>query len=247
MKKITQFFIAVFFLSSTIGLNAQSQEKLELFFKLSDYFLKRHVYKGLVNYQYSSQNSAEIELLHKTIGEVSLTNTTPSERKAFYINAYNILVIYQVTKAYPLARPLDKDGFFDKVQYAVAGEQLTLNDLESKKILQANDNDPRFHFVLACAAISCPKLYNLAYKPENVEKLMEERTILALNDESFIYLDRQSKTVMVSKIFEWYTSDFSGNSDSIIEYINQYRTEKIPSNYKVRYYEYDWTLNERKS
>ena len=154
MKTIARFITAVLLLVSTTITHAQSSEKLELFFKLSDYFLKRHVYKGLVNYQYSSKNSAEIELLHKTAGEVDLSNATTSERKAFYINAYNVLVIYQVTKAYPLARPLDKDGFFDKTSYLVAGEQLTLNDLESKKILESNGNDPRFHFVLACAAIS---------------------------------------------------------------------------------------------
>ncbi len=247
MKKITGFITAVVLVTSITTLQAQSSDKLELFFKLSDYFLKRHVYNGLVNYQYSSKNSAEIELLHQTAKEIDLSKATPSEKKAFYINAYNILVIYQVTKAYPLARPLDKEGFFDKISYSIAGEQLTLNELESKRILEDNDNDPRFHFVLACAAISCPRLYNLAYKPENVDELMDERTNLALNDDSFIYLDKQSKTVMVSKIFEWYMSDFNRNGDNIIDFINKYRIEKVPSNYKVDYYEYDWTLNERKS
>ncbi len=245
MKKIAGFLFVLSFLISSGSLHAQSGEKLELFFKLSDYFLKRHVYKGLVNYQYSSKNSAEIQLLHKTITEVDLSNATTNERKAFYVNAYNILVIYQITTSYPLARPLDKEGFFDGSYHSVAGERLNLDELESKKILKAFDNDPRFHFVLACGAISCPKLYNLAYKPEDIEQLMEERTQFALSDNDFIYVDDPSKTVRVSQIFNWYKSDFDKAGASILEFINKYRIEKIPSNYKIEYYEYDWTLNER--
>lgn len=244
MKKKAGFLLVLFSVTATFQLNAQSPEKLELFFKLSDYFLKRHVYKGLVNYQYSSQNSAEIELLHKTIGEVDLSGASAEEKKAFYVNAYNILVIYQVSASYPIARPLDKEGFFDGTYYTVAGEKLNLNELESGKMLTTY-NDPRFHFVLACGAISCPPLHNLAYTPEKMEQLMEARTKLALNDSNFIYLDQGRKTVMVSKIFEWYKDDFNVSGSSTIDFINKYRDEKIPADYKVAFYEYDWTLNER--
>lgn len=241
MKKKAGFLLIVFLLTS-ISTFAQNADKLELFFKLSDYFLKRHVYKGLVNYQYSSRNSGEIELLYKTISEVDLTGASDSEKKSFYVNAYNILVIYQVTSSYPLARPLDKEGFFDATYHSVAGERLSLDELESSKMLKAY-NDPRFHFVLACAAISCPKLYNLAFKPENIDQLLDDRTRSALNDDGFLIVDNANKTVKISQIFDWYKSDF-GN-EPILDFINRYRDTKIPSDYRIEYYEYDWTLNER--
>lgn len=240
--KRAYILIAVVLLVST-NLHAQV-DKRELFFKLSDYFLKRHVYKGLVNYQYSSENSGEVDLLHKTIGEIDLTGASPTEKKAFYVNSYNLLVIYQITKSYPLSRPLDKEGFFDKTSYKVAGEDLTLNQLES--MMLKTYNDPRFHFVLACGAMSCPKLHNLAYKPGDIEKLMDERTKLALNDDTFTQVLDDKESAGISKIFEWYKADFEQNGQSTVDFINKYRTEKIPTNYKVQYYEYDWTLNERK-
>lgn len=243
MKLKANLFLLIFILTGIIA-QAQSQDKLELFFKLSDYFLKRHVYKGLVNYQYSSKNSAEIELLHKTIQEVDLSAASDVEKKAFYVNAYNILVIYQVTQSYPLARPLDKEGFFDASYHDVAGERLTLNELETNKMLDVY-NDPRFHFVLACAAISCPKLYNLAYQPQNVDELLEERTTLALNDDAFIVVDDATRTVKISQIFEWYKADFEKSGTSTLDFINQYRTSKIPTNYTIEFYQYDWKLNER--
>ena len=239
MKRI---LLITAFLFSYVFVQAQP-EKLTLFFKLSDYFLKRHVYKGLVNYKYSRDNSREIDLLQKTIAEIDLSSASDSERKAFMINAYNLLVIYQVTQNYPLAKPLDKEGFFDVTTFAIAGEQLTLNQLESKMI--AEFKDPRFHFVLACAAMSCPKLYNLAYKPDNLEQLMEERTSLALNDKDFTRVNASTNQISLCKIFEWYKKDFEMEGTTI-EFVNKYLDSKISTNYRVSYYEYDWTLNERK-
>ena len=109
----------------------------------------------------------------------------------------------------------------------------------------AEFKDPRFHFVLACAAMSCPKLYNLAYKPDNLEKLMEERTSLALNDKDFTRVNTSANQISLSKIFEWYKKDFEMEGTTI-EFVNKYLDSKISTNYRVSYYEYDWTLNERK-
>lgn len=106
--------------------------------------------------------------------------------------------------------------------------------------------DPRFHFVLACAAMSCPKLYNRAYTSENVNALMEDRTRIVLNDPNFIRVRGAEKEVQLSKIFEWYRQDFQKDGQSVLDYINAYREDKIPSDYRIVYYEYDWTLNERK-
>ena len=52
-------------------------------------------------------------------------------------------------------------------------------------------------------------------------------------------------TVQVSKIFDWYQDQFLTVSESLIGYINLYRKDKIGSNYKLEFREYDWTLNDR--
>ena len=66
---------------------------------------------------------------------MDLSSASAESKKAFYINAYNLIVIYQVSKFYPLKSPLDKSGFFDKVKHQVAGEALTLNALELKTLV----------------------------------------------------------------------------------------------------------------
>ncbi len=244
MKKLT-FSLGLIFLLTAGNLQAQNNS-LETYFKLSDYFFKRYVYNGLVNYQYASKNAKEIDLLFDMIATIDLSGESDDVKKAFYINAYNLLVIHQVVRSYPIDNPLDEDGFFDKNTFEVAGESMTLNQLELNKML-GDYKDPRFHFVLACAASSCPKLANFGYTPGGVEDLLEERTRLVLNDDDFIKVNDSRKRVQVSKIFEWYKKDFDATGLSLIDFINQYRNEKIPSNYKVEFYEYNWSLNERKS
>jgi len=55
---------------------------------------------------------------------------------AFYINAYNLLVIHQVVKNYPLSSVQDKNGFFEKRKFQIAGEEMSLNRLEKDKLLK---------------------------------------------------------------------------------------------------------------
>ncbi len=246
MKRYTVLTIITILFLQSFSLEAQSNKDLNLFFRLSDYYLNKYVYHGMVDYKYANRYSKEIDALYDLIGKVDLSAASQNEKIAFCINTYNILVIYQVAKNYPISNPLDHDGFFDKNTHLIAGEELTLNQLEIDQMLRQFE-DARFHFVLACAAKSCPQLADFAYKPENVDKLLQDRTVMTLNDDNFIRIDHNAKKIMVSKIFEWYASDFENKEGSIRNYINKFRTEQLPADYTIGYYEYDWTLNEKKS
>ncbi|MGB3586410.1 MAG: DUF547 domain-containing protein, partial [Tunicatimonas sp.] len=167
-----------------------------------------------------------------------------AEKKAFYINAYNIVTIYQIIQIYPVKSPMNINGFFDKNKHQVAGKSLTLNQLEKERLLK-DHFDARAHFVLVCAAMSCPPLASFAYQADQLDQQLEERTRQALNSPEFIRVDKSKKKVHISKIFDWYKGDFTKNQASVLQYINQYRDEKIPESYKVGYYEYSWALNEQ--
>ena len=217
---------------------------LPSFFSRTDAFFKKNVANGRVHYKDIKANFSEIESLYKDMGSMSLAGASANTKKAFYINAYNLAVIYQVTKYYPLKSPLDKSGFFDKVKHTVAGEALTLNALEIKKLVLAT-KDPRIHFVLACAANSCPPLASFAYKPENLDQQLNTRTKGSINNSKWLVVDASSKKASISKIFDWYEKDFTMNGETtVIEFINKYRTQPIPASYRVVHYEYDWGLNE---
>lgn len=238
MRKI---FILLFV---TTGLFTQaSATTVKEFLPKADAFLKMHVKNGAVAYKVINQKPAESEALYRLIGETSLSGASDNEKKAFYINAYNIIVIYWAAKYYPLKSPLDRSGFFDKVKHIVAGEEMTLNALEIKKLLLPY-KDGRFHFVLACAAKSCPPLASFAYMPEKLDQQLTERSTAALNNPEWIRVDKTKSSVGLSKIFEWYKGDFIEGGKSPIEWVNKFRKEKIPPTFSITYYEYDWSLNE---
>lgn len=200
--------------------------------------------RGMVDYQGILDNRDRIDQLYQQISDMSLADASDAEKKAFYINAYNIATIHQVIENYPVASPTDVDGFFDKKKHTIAGEQLTLNELEKKKLLEPY-KDPRVHFVLVCAAVSCPPLASFAYEADKLEEQLEEKTRQALNNDAFVRVMDDKKSVELSKIFEWYQSDFTGQSPSLVAYVNQYRDQKIPADYQIGHYEYDWTLNKQ--
>jgi hypothetical protein len=119
----------------------------------------------------------------------------------------------------------------------LANKKYSLNKIENE-ILRPQFKDPRIHFAVNCAAKSCPPLYNHAYTAENLETTLEARTKTFINNTKYNTLT--SKSVKISRIFEWYSADF-GN---IQAFLNKYSNKKINSEASVEYNEYNWDLNE---
>lgn len=211
-----------------------------------DAFLCKHVENGQVKYGAIKAAPEEMNQIVAALANFDLDElSSETARKAFWINAYNIVVIHAVVRAYPIDSPMDVPGFFDTKTYPVAGDTLTLNEIENQK-LRADFGDPRIHFALVCAAKSCPPLIPEAYWPEKLDAQLEERTRANLNDNDFIRVTETEKTVSLSEIFKWYREDFVTPECGLLAYINGYRNQKIPSTYTVDYYSYNWELNEHK-
>ncbi len=240
MKKLILIALGLF-----IGLISSAQS-LDSFLNKADAFFKKNVKLGQVNYTGIVNDSKELNSLVSQIADFKVSSLSDPERKAFYINAYNISVINGIIKAYPTKSPLEIGGFFDSKKHAIAGDNITLNQLEKDRLLKVT-GDEKLHFVLVCAAISCPPIATFAYRPEQLEAQILERTKLALNNDEFIQVDDQKKTVGLSEIFKWYPGDFKDKAENIVAYLNKYRTAQIPSNYKTTYYTYNWSLNEQSS
>lgn len=209
-----------------------------------DAFMKAHVVDGRVDYAQLKKSGVELADLYKQLGSINLASASDKEKKAFYINAYNVAVIHEVVQAFPIKSPLDKAGFFDKLKHRVAGQEMTLNQLEKDKLLNAY-GDARVHFAVVCAAVSCPPLASFAYTADKLDGQLDERTKLALNNPSFIRVNKGQKKAELSKIFDWYKSDFTKGGQTALAYVNEFRREKIPGDYTTGFYEYDWTLNGR--
>ena len=238
MRKLILLFVLIAGMS-----HAQSTDFRDEFFTLADQFFGKYVLHGDVKYTRIAKDTELMDILVSLIAGIPLHSFDENEAKAFYINVYNILVIKQVVDHFPVNGPMNIDGFFDKKRFNVAGNKLTLDQLE-KKIIFVRFPDPRIHFALVCAAEGCPELPDFAFLPDKLEQQLFEVTKGAMNDPQFLKVNDQQETVYVSKIFEWYRKDFLENHSTIIEYINAYREKKIPENYRMLYYDYSWNLNQ---
>ncbi|MGB0882832.1 MAG: DUF547 domain-containing protein, partial [Vicingaceae bacterium] len=177
------------------------------------------------------------------VSTFDLSKQSDIEKKAFYINAYNLLVINSIVKNYPVNSPMEVTGFFDGIKHQIAGEKRTLDEIENK-ILRPTYKDPRFHFVLVCGAVGCPPIINEAYFPERLDEQMEQQAKASINS-SFVNVDDVNKRVEASEIMSWYKEDFVSKTQTEIDYLNKYRTTKIPADYKLTYSKYNWALNKQ--
>lgn len=238
-------FFSTFVLIAVL-VNSATATISQTFFDDVDSFLNRYVTEGKVNYL-SIKNETNLSPLILQVENMDLSQATDVEKKAFYINAYNLSVINMVIEDYPITTvlPNGNDDFFDADKITVAGEEMTLNFLE-KELLIKKDNDARIHFVVNCAAISCPVILNEAFRPELLEEQIVAQTRNAMNDTDFTRVNSSEEKVSLSKIFDWFESDFGGSTTKVLEFINEYRDENIPANYEVTHYEYNWDLNEFK-
>lgn len=234
------FLISLLLTISFIQLDAAS------FFDRADIFFKTYVQADAVRYRAIQENATDLQQLVGEIAQMNVEELDTDTKKAFYINAYNLLVIQGVLENDPLVSVQQVSGFFDQKNYTVGGKRISLNELEKQWLLAAYQ-DARLHFVLVCGAVGCPPITNFAYQPAQLEAQLEQQTRLALNNPTFIRVSPASKQVALSQIFEWYSTDFGGSKQSALKFINRYRTDSIPSDYEIRFYDYDWSLNEIKT
>lgn len=237
MKKI--ICIAVLLLSA-MTIKAQDSNA---FLTQADSFFKKYIANGKVAYSSIYEDQSDLDRLLVLAKEVSVSKEDSNNYQAFWINAYNLSVIKGIINNYPTNSPLDIAGFFDNQTYALGGEDITLNDIEHK-LLRGHFNDARFHFVLVCGAVGCPPLISQAYFPDTLNSQLDAQTKIALNG-SFLRVNAKKKRVEASQIMEWYKEDFTMNGESEIDFINKYRTDKIPNNFKIKYFPYDWKVNKQ--
>jgi len=158
---------------------------------------------------------------------------------AYWINAYNALTVQLILQNYPLKSIKDlKDPWGRKV-IEIEGKSYSLGEIEHEVLRKMNE--PRIHFAINCASVSCPKLLNEAFSSLKLEQQLYRLTCDFLSDKSKNQLN--GKKTMLSKIFQWYVKDF-GSFDDQINFFKKYGDETISKKTSFRYLPYDWNLNE---
>jgi len=237
---------------------------------------------GWVDYQGLGKDQAQLLAYEQALGGVTadqISAWSEPRRLAFWINAYNAFTLRAIVDNYPIKRSSSIKGLFGpsnsilqipgvwkKLEWQAGGETVTLDQIEHE-ILRVKFAEPRIHFAIVCASVSCPNLRNEAFVANRIDaQLNEQLSNFIANTDKGVSIDVERKRVKLSKIFEWFEEDFdvpgndkqllSGRTDGeagVLRYLARYfpvgdELQSLRSgDLKVSYLEYDWHLNEKGS
>ena len=219
-----------------------------------DQALKKYVDdKGLVDYNSIAKDSGFSEYV-QSLQTARVEELSRDGQLAFWINGYNAVTIDKVIKKKPKKSVRETfipgvwtaTKFFTSREHIVAGKRLSQDDIEHE-ILRKQFKDPRIHFAIICASMGCPPLPRIAYTEENVQTRLEEETRKYLNSQRGTRIDRAENTLHMSKLFDWFATDFIQKSGSTLAFMQPYLHEEVriflERDPMISYLEYNWALN----
>lgn len=217
-------------------------------------------YSGVV--ERSEQLDAYLALMAAVDPDV-VNRASREEQLAFWINAYNACMLRLVADNYPIQK---SGGLFSRIRNAVAGrpansvwqipdvfstkhctiagEDRSQDDIEHSIIRPMGE--PRIHFAVNCAAISCPVLWPEAYVAGRLDEQLD-RAVRRLV-ESPEHFAVEGSTIRLNKVLDWFKDDFGG-TEGLRTFFAPYLSDEaaaliVDPSSDIDFFDYDWTLND---
>lgn len=225
--------------SEFIAANAKSTVKID--HSQWNKLLKKHVSEqGFVDYSGFNKDVVALDSYLNFLSKNEPTQAwSAQEMLAYYINLYNAGTVKLIVENYPVKSIKDISRPWGKNRISVGDKMISLDEIEHGILRKMNE--PRIHFALNCASISCPKLLNEAFTSDKIKEQLERVT------KGFINSDKNkisASNAEISSLFDWYKKDFKVNGKTdVIAFINRYSIVKINPDAKISYMKYDWGLN----
>jgi glutaredoxin len=192
--------------------------------------------------------------------------------QAFGVNLYNLMVKYAFMKVGVPTNSSSQADFLDNVKFILGGHVYSLNDwkhgflrgnaclpnsrkrpfgkMDPRLQLVVKKPDARVHFCINSGSKSCPPVLFLS-----ADHLEEELALIAASfceDDQNVQLIPSKNEIRLSKIFQWYRSDFVSDSNELPVLLSSYMhgvrkqtLERMQQNksLNVSYLESSWNLH----
>ncbi len=198
---------------------------------------------GEVNYKGFQNDIKKFNGFLRLLSSTRIDGTwTRADKISYWINVYNAFTVKLIVNNYPVSSIKSLNSPWKQKFFIINGESMSLGQVEHE--ILRGFNEPRIHFAINCASASCPRLIQIPYTSENLERLLDRQTTEFINDP--FYNTITGYTVNVSKLFDWYKKDFKAKSGTVINFINQYSKVNINKQKERGYKSYDWSINASK-
>ena len=221
---------------------------------LKVYVVTRHA-SGINRFRYadvSRKHRKQLARYLRTKTAIDPRDYSRAEQKAYWLNLYNALTLDLILANYPVDSIEDipgsggsgMQGPWDKKLIKVAGQQISLNDIEHR-ILRPLWQDHKVHFGLACGGLGCPSLQPLAFTGANCRELLKKSSYEFVRHPRGVQL--KNGKLQVSKIFEWYKADFAKSDKHLLKVFARYSGDRealylLGFDGKIDY-SHDWRIN----
>ena len=238
-----------------------------------DQLLDVNVRDGLVYYRAVKASRASLDRYVASLNVPATTYQSWSRehQMAFWVNAYNAFVLQTVidhyplngtSKAYPSNSVRQIAGAFEQAKHRVAGQSLTLDEIEKKVLPQFKE--PRLYLALGRGAVGSGRLRSEAYTAAELKRQLDDVQQEFVSEQSMIRIDRSANQMSLTPIVSWHDAEFVAAYDpgatgamaqrspierAIVAFVTPHllplEKEFLQKNeFKVTYHPFDWRLND---
>lgn len=254
---------------TSVGARESSQEAAR--WGNLDEILDLYVRDGYVYYRALRGDRRRLDAYVSSLSTPPPASAPRDEQVAFWLNAYNALVLRTIIDYYPISRRSNDyppssirqiPGAFERLRHQVAGKSLTLDQIEQTVL--PGFNDPRVFLALGRGAVGSGRLRSEAFSAETLERQLVEAAAECTSHAHCVNVDRAANRVQVSSIFSWRTKEFSAAyadrapsafaarspiERAVLALVQPQLTsiEKdflAKNDFKVEFAPFDWTLND---
>jgi len=239
--------------------------------KTYDTILDLNVRDGWVYYRALKSDRAKLDGYVNLLATTAADKLSKNDRIAFWLNAYNALVLRTVIDHYPIQKRAaeypDKSirqipGAFERLTHRVGGRTLTLDQIEQTVLPEFND--PRVYLALGRGSVGGGRLRSEAFTGAQIEQQLAEVANECVARPECVHLDRDNNKMNISAVFSWREKEFvpafadkapaafasrSPVERAVLAFIQPklLQTEKDfleKNTFQVVYMPFDWHLND---
>jgi Protein of unknown function, DUF547 len=264
-----QAFVGAFFALSVIA-SPRAQESDP---KLTgiDFILDTYVRDGEVYYRALKSDRARLDTYVASLSAAPVAQQPRDTQLAFWLNAYNALVLRTVIDHYPIqGRSADYPaksirqipGAFERLTHRVAGKTLTLDQIEQTVLSEFHD--PRVYFALGRGAVGGGRLRSEPFVGAKLEAQLADTANECITRAQCVHIGRDTNKVEANAIFSWREKEFAAAyaagavgtferrspiERAVLAFVQPKllatETEFLAKNtFQVVYKPFDWTLND---
>jgi hypothetical protein len=181
-----------------------------------DQLLDLYVRNGEVYYRAIKSERGKLDGYIAQLATVQIERAPRAEQIAFWLNAYDALVLRTVIDHYPIqgrsaeypAKSIRQiSGAFDRLTHRVAGKTLTLDQIEENVL--AGFHDPRVFFAIGRGANGSGRLRSEAFTAAHLEEQLAGVAAECVDRAQCLSIDRAGGKIAASPIFSWREKEFA--------------------------------------